>query len=600
MATVAVGQESAATSKAGPKVDLSDRQESVAERYEKLEELLLRLADMEAAENPDRSALLRRAAKMSRDRFVLSSLQQAAGSLESQQFKDALDHQQRAGNELREVLKLLQSEDRSKRIRDEKERYKRLMADLKRNLNNQRGIRSRTENGAELDQLMDPQRSVKEASEAMRAKLSEENRTIDVDADEDANGSDNEAAEGGPESDDSRGGSDKEAPDEGKREADGANEAESEEDGEMSEPTQPDATPASDGESKEGEAKDGESADAESKDSKPGDTQPSDSKPGDTQPGDSKSNPSKSGESKPSESSPSRPSSQSPPPSGGSESSPPQPQTPSEEVERRVERAVERMQEAEEKLEAAKREEAVEEQMQAEAELRKAIARLEEILRQLREEEMQRTLAKLESRVRRMAAMQQEVLDRTVELAQTPKSQRDRSIDLDAAKLSLQEKKIVTEADRAMLVLREEGSSVAFPEVLSQIRFDMTQVDDLLSRTRIDDLCQSLQQDVLDGLKEMIEALAKAQRDLEQQKQGPQGPQQPSGSGEQPLVRQLEELKLIRTMETRIQKTTDRYARRLQLQDDSPEDILPLLENLSDRQRRLYKITRDLVMKRNQ
>ena len=259
------------------------------------------------------------------------------------------------------------------------------------------------------------------------------------------------------------------------------------------------------------------------------------------------------------------------------------------------------MEQAERKLEQAKREQAVEKQMQAEAELRNAIDELEKILRQLREEEMERELAKLEARVRRMLAMQQRVIDATSDLAKTPRSQRDRRTDLEAGKLVVQQKLITAEADRALLLLREEGSSVAFPEVMTQIRGDSETVVDRLARTEIDQLTGAIQSDIAAALEEMIEALAKAQRDLEEQKQQNEGGQQPPGGPqEQPLVAKIAELKLIRTMETRIQKTTQRYNARLQSSDAAAAEVLPLLQTLSTRQSRLYRLTRDLVTKRNQ
>ena len=89
---------------------------------------------------------------------------------------------------------------------------------------------------------------------------------------------------------------------------------------------------------------------------------------------------------------------------------------------------------------------------------------------------MQRELARLESRLRKMAAMQAKVLDDTIALAATPASQRNRQTDLKAGDLAFEEKKITMEADRAMLLLREEGSSVAFPEVVGQIRSDTARV----------------------------------------------------------------------------------------------------------------------------
>ncbi|MEO9593196.1 MAG: hypothetical protein ABJG45_16560, partial [Rhodopirellula bahusiensis] len=171
-----------------------------------------------------------------------------------------------------------------------------------------------------------------------------------------------------------------------------------------------------------------------------------------------------------------------------------------------------------------------------------------------------------------------------------------------AGDLAYEEQKITLEADRAMLLLREEGSSVAFPEVVSQLREDTVRVSTRLGQSKIDMVTQGLQTDILAGLEEMIAALAKAQRDLEKKKQQEQqgdGGGQPSGSGEEPLVQKLAELKLIRTMQTRIQGSTDRYASLMDGKATSAEDVLPLLRDLSQRQDRLYQITRDLVTERN-
>ncbi len=290
------------------------------------------------------------------------------------------------------------------------------------------------------------------------------------------------------------------------------------------------------------------------------------------------------------------------PPQSSDQEQPPASKPPSaeQEVEQKLQQAIEKMEQAEKELEDAKRDQATEKQRDAEENLRSAIDRLEQILRQLREEEMQRDLAKLESRLRKMAAMQTKVLDDTVALAATPLEQRNRQTDLKGGDLAFEEKKITLEADRAMLLLREEGSSVAFPEVVDQIRADTVRVADRLSQTKIDAVTQGIQQDILAALEEMIAALQQAQRDLEEKKQQQQQgqPQQP-GQQEQPLVQALAELKLIRTMETRIKSTTERYSGLLESNETTADDVLPLLQNLSERQNRLYRVTRDLVLKRN-
>lgn len=530
--------------------ELAKKQSSVAERYQRLEELLLRLSDVEAAENPQRAALLRRAARQSRDKFVLERLRDASESLKSQEFQKAVDSQGAAQSELSSLLKLLMSEDRSKRIRDEKERYAKLMKDLKRNLNNQRSARARTENGADLKRVKKEQEDVTERSQELNERLSE----------------DGESESGEPKPDEAK-------PDEPKPDESG---------------NQEDSPP---GDSKESESK---SDDAKSGESKPSESKPSESKPGESKPSEGQPSDSKPSDSKPA---------QSPPSEGGQGAQPPsgQPQTPEQEVQEQLEKAIENMQQAEKDLDEAKRDDATDQQRKAEENLRAAIDRLERILRQLREEEMQRELAKLEARLRKMAAMQTEVLEKTKTLAATPKIQRDRTTDLKSGDLAFSEKKITLEANRAMLLLREEGSSVAFPEVIAGIQADTQIVADRLSKSQIDAVTQGIQADILVALEEMIEALQKAQRDLEEQRQQQQqGKPSQSGQGEQPLVQTIAELKLLRTMQTRVKSTTDRYSGLLESGEASGGEILPLLQDLSQRQNRLYQITRDLVLKRNQ
>ena len=569
-----IGNSSVGQDPSGPastsRTTLSDRQTSVAARFEKLQELLLRLAEMEAVENPERAALLRRAARQSSDQFILEKLKTASESLETEEFQKAVENQEAAAKELGSLLTLLMSEDRSERIRAEKDRVQQMVKDLKRTLNNQRSVRARTENGADLEQLEKEQKSVtergKELSEQMEAGESEDLETESPAATEQESGE----QENSESSSDSESSSNNDTQTEQGEENQGKTQETDSERGENSpeeSETDPNAEKNASNEQTE-ETASNEGSEQNASESNP-----------------SESNPSESSQSNPDQSSQAQP-----------------PQTPEQQAQQQLEQAIEKMQNAEKALEEAKREEATEQQRQAEEELREAIDELEKILRQLREEEMQRELAKLEARLKKMATMQAKLLDDTITLASTPPSQRNRQTDLKAGKLAFEEKKITLEADRAMLLLREEGSSVAFPEVVGQIREDTIRVSDLLNETKIDTIAQGIQQDILAALEEMITSLQKAQRDLEQQRQQeqPPGSPPPSGQGEQPLVEAIAELKLIRTMQVRIQGTTNRYADLMNEGNRSIEEVLPLLRDLAERQDRLDQITRDIALERNQ
>lgn len=599
---VAAQRSGSATQSTEDQADpLVTRQSSVAQRYARLEELLLRLADVEASENPERAALLKRVAKQSREKFVLEKMRGASTLISNGQLSKALDDQEAATTELAGLLKLLMSEDRSSRIRDEKKRIAEIIKQLRLTERNERSVRARTENGVDLEEVAKEQKEITDRAEKLSKELDEQADSESPEKAESQEGSDSpqsEKAEKDDASDSKEPSNSSESPDP-KETAEPKDAPDSEDQGE------PQAS------SESSDPKESSDDAKPSEDSKPSDSKPSDSKPpSDSQPSDSQ----------PSDSQSSEESSQ----RQDNPSMPKTPPSPEQLAEQQLKKAVEKMKEAQQKLAENQRGEATEQQRQAEEEIRKAIDRLEKILRQLREEEIQRELAKLESRLRKMAAMQSAVLDETVQLAKTPASQRNRSTDLKAADLSFEEQKITLEADRAMLLLREEGSSVAFPEVILQLREDTQRVATRLGQSKIDLVTQGIQNDILAALEEMIAALAKAQRENEKKQQEQQeGKPSSQGSQEQPLVQALAELKLIRTMQKRIQSTTDRYAGLLESETEMVpvagdqtegsrsgenkrgdrnvgEEVLPLLRDLAQRQDRLYQLTRDLVTKRNQ
>ncbi|MCM2369333.1 coiled-coil domain-containing protein [Aporhodopirellula aestuarii] len=570
LGTTAAAQPSDAATETDP---LVARQTSVAARYARLEELLLRLADVESRENPERAALLKRVAKQSRERFVLEKLRDAGELIASGQLSKALEGQKSATSELEGLLKLLLSEDRSSRIRDEKKRISEIIKQLRLTERNERSVRARTENGVELDEVLKDQEEISKRAEQLKDELQgDEDQDSDDESGEDSESKESTQSEESSES--SQSGEPKESPSSEEPSKSGK-------ESEQGEPKQ-EESPSGEPENSPEQSESPESAQSPS-----GEMQsPEQQQQGEQQQGEQQQGEQQQGE---------------------QNQQPQQPKSPEQQAEDQLEKAIERMKQAQEKLAQKKRGEATEEQRQAEEELRKAIDKLEKILRQLREEEIQRELAKLESRLRKMAAMQSAVLDETVQLAKTPQSQRDRATDLKAGDLAFEEQKITLEADRAMLLLKEEGSSVAFPEVILQLREDTKRVATRLGQSKIDLVTQGIQNDILAALEEMIAALAKAQRDNEkkQQQQQQDGGQQPNqGSGEEPLVQALAELKLLRTMQSRIQGTTDRYGNLLETDnsggsDSAGEEILPLLRDLAQRQDRLYQITRDLVTKRN-
>ncbi len=256
------------------------------------------------------------------------------------------------------------------------------------------------------------------------------------------------------------------------------------------------------------------------------------------------------------------------------------------------------MREASEKLERAEREGAVQDQEDAIAELDKAIAELEEILRQLREEEMERMLADLERRFRKMLKMQTAVYDATVVLDEKPVDQRDRSDQIAAGRLAGKEAQIVAEVDKAMVLLREDGTSVALPEAVAQLREDMESVMVRLDNAKTGPITQGIERDILETLQEIIAALEKAQQDLKDQQNQPGG--QAGQPGDPPLVDMLAELKMIRSLQMRVNRRTDQFQKMIEVKESTADQLLPKIRRLAERQDRIENIARDIVLGRNE
>ena len=199
----------------------------------------------------------------------------------------------------------------------------------------------------------------------------------------------------------------------------------------------------------------------------------------------------------------------------------------------------------------------MDEQAKALRELDTAKAELEEILRQLREEEMKRLLAMLEARFIKVLQIQREIYSGTLRLDKIPLVERSHSYEIDTGRLSNREAEIVMEVDKALSLLRQEGSSVAMPEAVQEVRDDMQQLVHRLAYGKTEVVTQSIETDVIKALEEIIDALKKAQKDAESKKKPP-GPSPNGQPQDPPLIEQLAELKMIRALQMRVNRRTER------------------------------------------
>lgn len=260
----------------------------------------------------------------------------------------------------------------------------------------------------------------------------------------------------------------------------------------------------------------------------------------------------------------------------------------------RLRAAEQRMREALERLENTDPDAARGAQERAIEELETARAELEEILRQLREEEVTRLLVQLETRLRGMLKAERGVLADAERLAAAAApSERERQ--LEAARLGREQGAITAEAGKALVLLRDDGSAVAIPQALAQVHEDSGQAAGRLARGDTGRDTLGLLGEIVTGLEEMLAAVERARAD--QQDAAKPGGGRAGEAGEQPLVDKLAELKMLRSLQARVNGRTQRLARLLDAGDSAVDDaaVRAALTRLAGRQREIERAARDIV-----
>ena len=143
---------------------------------------------------------------------------------------------------------------------------------------------------------------------------------------------------------------------------------------------------------------------------------------------------------------------------------------------------------------------------------------------------------------------------RAIRLAAAGKSEtidvKDRQL---SRRLAIREAKLTLITDDVLDLLTEDGTTMVFPEIVSEIHADLENAGGLLERIETGALTQSVQKDVEDAITEILAALEQAQK-----KPPPPSPNKgrESKSGAAPLLAKSSELKMVRALQLRVNKRT--------------------------------------------
>ena len=144
---------------------------------------------------------------------------------------------------------------------------------------------------------------------------------------------------------------------------------------------------------------------------------------------------------------------------------------------------------------------------------------------------------------------------------------------------------------------------MSFPLAVEDVREDVTTVSRRLDDGNVGELTQEIQQDIVEALQEMVLALQKEMEKGAEQK-GQQQQQQMSpqnNQGDPVLVELLAEMKMLRTLQLRINRRTKQIGREIENGEQARKpELLEQLERLSQRQDRIRQTAIDIAKTRKQ
>ena len=517
--------------KAPEEASLEEKQRIVHDQWKRLEEILLRMSETTALTDPDRAELIKKVIAQGKQKMIDPQFQTLTDLLKDGEISRALDNQKDLRADLNDLLKVLETENRMRRVKSEKERIKGYIKELEKLIAGQRNLQNQTMNSDDVQKLSGQQTKLSEMAESLKQK---------IDADEKAG-----------------------------------------------QPQDSQNSENQDGENKDGENQDGQKQDGEKQDGQQQDGQQQNS---DSQ----------------------------------------KEETPQD----RLKKAQQKMEEAQKKLEQAQKEGAVEKQEEALRELEKAKSELEEILRQLREEEEKRKLAQLEVRFKKMLDLQKSIYDSTLRLDEKlkkndgkdadgtlsgakphgqedavlsskepvlapPASTWEPTLSVESVRLSGRENDVYMEGNKALLLLQEDGTAVAMTEALASAVEDIQGVIELFNKANVGVSNQTRQENIIATLEELLEAIKREMKDMEDKEQQSQNGESPAGEMMEALVDQLAELKMIRSIQMRINKTTQRCQKLITGAAAEDPEVINVLNELSVREERLRQILHDISIGKN-
>jgi hypothetical protein len=136
--------------------------------------------------------------------------------------------------------------------------------------------------------------------------------------------------------------------------------------------------------------------------------------------------------------------------------------------------------------------------------------------------------------------------------------------------------------------------------VLTEVKIDMEAVQKRLNEARVGEDTQQIEQDIIDQLKMMQEALKKAKQDLENKPSDPKPNDPNANKPNQKLIDLLNELKLIKAQQEQVNSRTIMYNKKDPGEQAKDPLVQAELKQLSERQKKLQDMLHKIATQANQ
>lgn len=254
-----------------------------------------------------------------------------------------------------------------------------------------------------------------------------------------------------------------------------------------------------------------------------------------------------------------------------------------------VQGAVPLQEKAAEDLKISKPGAAHQKQQKALKKLEEAQQKLEDTLEQMRKEQQEELLANLEARFRAMLEAQVQASKATRRLGEMGREKWRRSDQLELADVAHRQTGLGTEAEKALYILTEDGTTVIFPQILRQVRDDAKDAGTRLASADVGPGVRAMQASIEQALRELIDAVVQQQKENENQGESQAG----EGGSSSPLLPGSAELKLLRSCQVRVNTSTATLDEARTAGADAAR-IEADLKKLSERQEQVSNMARSM------